>query len=275
MATYVISDIHGHYHEFLEMLKVLNFSDADFMYVLGDVIDRGPEGLDIINDIRSRKNMQMFLGNHELMMINAIKYVEETGDCRVTIENMDDHLTPLQLWTHAANGGEGTFEEMMALSPKGREDMVGFLKSLPLIKRFKLGGVSYHLSHSYSLPRRFGNTVYQDHVSKKEMERIVWDSLLDREGNPYETPEEYPFYYKRDTYVVGHIFTQRLSHLDESGKAKIFKCNKYRGYRIIDLDCGMALNCRSSRLGCMCLETGEEFYISLMDDEANDSLFGV
>ena len=40
--TYCISDIHGEYGRYLEMLEKINFSDEDKLYVLGDVIDRNP-----------------------------------------------------------------------------------------------------------------------------------------------------------------------------------------------------------------------------------------
>ena len=42
MATYVLSDIHGEYAMLRKMLEKINFSDQDTLYVLGDVIDRGP-----------------------------------------------------------------------------------------------------------------------------------------------------------------------------------------------------------------------------------------
>ena len=41
---YVMSDIHGQASAFYKMLKKICFSDNDQMYVLGDVIDRGPDG---------------------------------------------------------------------------------------------------------------------------------------------------------------------------------------------------------------------------------------
>ena len=56
-----------------------------------------------------------------------------------------------------------------------------------------------------------------------------------------------------------------MNHVDQEGRGKIFKEKRYRGYRIIDMDCGMALNSKSSRLGCMQLETGQEYYVPLME----------
>lgn len=38
---YVVSDIHGCYDKYQELLKKLNLGPDDTLYVLGDVIDRG------------------------------------------------------------------------------------------------------------------------------------------------------------------------------------------------------------------------------------------
>ena len=265
MRTFVLSDIHGYYNTFLKMLEKIRFSDDDFMYVIGDVIDRGDQGIAIIKDLMQRKNVEMFLGNHELMMLNAIDYQRRKRQGLVQEDPFDDHLTPYELWTHPANGGGQTFEDFYKMSQEEQDEMENFLRNLRLIKRVKVEGHSFHLSHSYSVGYRFGKELFFKDVTPKAAERIVWDSLFEQDGDPFVEPEVYTFGYKSDTYVVGHIFTQRLNHVDEKGRGKIYKKKKFRGYRVIDLDCGMALNDRSSRLGCMILETGEEFYVPLYD----------
>ena len=43
--TYVISDLHGYPLEKLKMLLAkANFSEDDFLYILGDVVDRNGDG---------------------------------------------------------------------------------------------------------------------------------------------------------------------------------------------------------------------------------------
>ena len=54
--------------------------------------------------------------------------------------------------------------------------------------------------------------------------------------------------------------------MDENGKGCIYRNDSYCGYKVIDVDCGMALNSRSSRLGCIRLEDNAEFYVPLLDD---------
>jgi predicted phosphodiesterase len=43
MATYVVSDIHGYYYRFMDLLKKVEYDpNKDSLYVLGDIVDRGP-----------------------------------------------------------------------------------------------------------------------------------------------------------------------------------------------------------------------------------------
>lgn len=40
MSVYCISDIHGEYEKFIKMLELIELSDSDTLYVIGDVLDR-------------------------------------------------------------------------------------------------------------------------------------------------------------------------------------------------------------------------------------------
>lgn len=64
---YVMSDIHGCYETFLKMLKRIKFSNNDILYILGDVVDRGPEPIQALQYIMNKKNIFMIKGNHEVI----------------------------------------------------------------------------------------------------------------------------------------------------------------------------------------------------------------
>ena len=51
--TYVLSDIHGNMANFKSILKQIDLQPEDTLYVLGDVIDRYPDGIRIIRMIMS------------------------------------------------------------------------------------------------------------------------------------------------------------------------------------------------------------------------------
>ena len=63
--TYVMSDIHGMADLFKRMLEQIRFSDEDTLYIIGDMIDRGPDPAGILDFVMSHKNVTALRGNHE------------------------------------------------------------------------------------------------------------------------------------------------------------------------------------------------------------------
>ena len=58
---YVISDLHGYpFERFTELLKKAGFSENDFLYVLGDVVDRGAEGVRYLLWLKEQKTPSCF-----------------------------------------------------------------------------------------------------------------------------------------------------------------------------------------------------------------------
>lgn len=75
--NYVVSDIHGHSKRFESILKQINLKETDTLYILGDVIDRNPDGIRLLRRIMKMSNVKMVLGNHEHMMLTALYYPVE------------------------------------------------------------------------------------------------------------------------------------------------------------------------------------------------------
>lgn len=66
MNTYVMSDIHGCYHEFLAMLDKISFSDTDQLIIAGDCIDRGSQSYEMLKWMENHSaNIRLIRGNHE------------------------------------------------------------------------------------------------------------------------------------------------------------------------------------------------------------------
>lgn len=66
--TYVISDIHGQFDALMQMMTLIDFCEEDELYILGDVIDRGPKSVECIRWIMNRDNILTLLGNHEFIL---------------------------------------------------------------------------------------------------------------------------------------------------------------------------------------------------------------
>ena len=70
MKTLIIGDIHGCYDEFQLLLNKTGITAEDQIIALGDIIDRGPQSLSVVNFFKSQKNTLCILGNHEVKHIN-------------------------------------------------------------------------------------------------------------------------------------------------------------------------------------------------------------
>jgi len=69
---YVMSDIHGHRARYESIMSQINLQPDDHLYVLGDCIDRHPDGLEILKELYYMPNATVLLGNHEHMMLQAL-----------------------------------------------------------------------------------------------------------------------------------------------------------------------------------------------------------
>ncbi len=66
---YAVSDIHGCYDKYIELLRRINLKDSDTLYVLGDMIDRGPDVLDILEDFTVYEETEA--GGREFVLVHA------------------------------------------------------------------------------------------------------------------------------------------------------------------------------------------------------------
>ncbi|HXW54006.1 MAG TPA: symmetrical bis(5'-nucleosyl)-tetraphosphatase [Myxococcota bacterium] len=78
MAVYAIGDVQGCFLTLQRLLNEINFDERhDELIFLGDVVNRGPNSLEVLRLIKSHSSMRMLLGNHEIFTIalalNAIK----------------------------------------------------------------------------------------------------------------------------------------------------------------------------------------------------------
>ena len=62
---YVMSDLHGCFDKYLLMLEKIKLSEKDTLYILGDVVDRGADGVRILLDIAKPNNVVLLRGNHD------------------------------------------------------------------------------------------------------------------------------------------------------------------------------------------------------------------
>ncbi len=55
--TYILSDIHGNLRLFRRIQEEISLQADDVLYVLGDVIDRHPDGITIFKELMVKPNV--------------------------------------------------------------------------------------------------------------------------------------------------------------------------------------------------------------------------
>ena len=232
---YVMSDLHGCYNKYKEMLEKIDFKDSDTLYILGDVVDRGEQPIDILFDMLSRSNVYPIIGNHEAFAVDILKMLS----VEITEENFDNHINESlmhNLLEYQLNGGSTTISQFHKLSAAQREIVLEYLEEefVPYdIVKLKNGN-KFLLVHS-----GLGNFSKSKSLDEYTLEELT-----------YMRPNYEMKYFDSDNiYIVsGHTPT-----LEITGKPEI-----YKSHNNICIDCGAAFG---GRLACLCLDTMEEFYI--------------
>ncbi|WP_394261717.1 metallophosphoesterase family protein [Moraxella boevrei] len=78
--TFVFGDIHGCFAMLDRLLVAIDPQSCDTLIFLGDMIDRGDDSRGVIDKIRELENFCQviaIMGNHEEMLLNALKYKDE------------------------------------------------------------------------------------------------------------------------------------------------------------------------------------------------------
>lgn len=68
---FIVGDVHGQYSTLLQLLHKINYDpNIDYLYTTGDMIDRGPESVEVVKFFTEHDRRFSTLGNHETMAFN-------------------------------------------------------------------------------------------------------------------------------------------------------------------------------------------------------------
>ena len=231
---YVMSDIHGEYQKYLNMLELIQFSDKDSLFILGDVVDRGPEPVSVLKDMMLRPNVFPIMGNHDFLAYYLLSKLGSsiTGE---TIENTleVDEVQDILEWID--DGGASTVAQFQKLTPEERQDILDYIAEFPFYETSDVGENTFILVHA-----GLGNF----RPDKKLSEYSAADLITTRED-----PDRRFFDNEHIYIITGHTPTPLIS-----GKPEI-----YHSANNIYIDCGACFE--TGRLACLCLDTMQEFYI--------------
>lgn len=146
---YVTADLHGYpFDRFQALLRQAGFGEEDFLFILGDVIDRGEDGVEYLKWLLGQPNVQLLLGNHEAMLLACeFLFQEVTEDTVAALTT--EKLQLLSTWQQ--NGAEPTLRALRKLSkedPDTLADILDYLREAPLYELVQAGGVKFLLVHA-------------------------------------------------------------------------------------------------------------------------------
>lgn len=222
---YVISDIHGCYDKYKEMLEKIRLCDKDKLYVLGDCADRGKDGIDVWFDLMRLSNVIPIMGNHDDMALKVMKIWRNPELLT------DSYQKDIFMWIF--NGGRPTLDSFLMQDNYIQDELIRYIKSFSLFEEVEVNGKSYFLSHS------IGETPGLE-LNKYSRKDYIWGRLdYDKCYDP------------KCILVTGHTPTR---FINKKYEGSIYKKNNH-----IAIDCGAVYP--GGRLGCICLDTMEEFYV--------------
>lgn len=224
---YVIGDIHGCKDKYEAMLSKLAPGEQDAVFVLGDVIDVGDYGIEILTDMMYRANIYPILGEREYYAKKFLPLIAEKGSTEKVLEELDGgEKEMLTKWLSMKS--EKTVEAFLKLGEEDKEAVLDFLEEFAPFEEIECKGKKFILTHAGI--RNFEEAKALEDYSDEDFVFAQTD---------------YNRIYFPDAYLVtGHTPTVAI------GKEYFGKV--YAKKRHLALDCGAAFG---GRLAAVCLDT--------------------
>lgn len=222
---YAISDLHGCYDKYEKMLSKIRLTENDTLYVLGDVVDRGKDGIKILLDMMNRKNVVPLLGNHDYTAYSVLKHRQDKKKPEWWKILRDDWLL---------DGGKPTEDAFLKLCEKDQTALLKYFTDFSVYETVDAGGHTFILTHAgidnFSKDKRLEDYELYDFISgRMDYNKVYFDNCY---------------------LVSGHTPT---GVIDTAYDGRIYRKNNH-----IAIDCGAVFK---KPLGCICLDTLEEFYV--------------
>ena len=229
--TYVLSDIHGNLGRFESIMKQINLRPDDTLYILGDVVDRYPNGIKIVRRIMKMPHVKMLLGNHEYMMLGAIGHCKDAAD-----EKENTNWKQRRHWYR--NGGMVTHENIKHIRKEYRAEVFQFLRQLPVNLEVEVNGIKYKLVH--------GSPV-------ENYNKYSWACI------DYKNKEEFAVWERwHETSLIPEGFVLIFGHTPTCHFQNVSPWSIWKSDDAIGIDCGCGYE--EGRLACLRLDDMKEFY---------------
>lgn len=249
---YAMSDIHGQYEAFIDILDQIKLTQSDIIYFLGDYVDWGEGSIQVIDkcmQLEEKGLAKCLIGNHDLMFLNQLKKDASRYGC-----GLGNSLIIDNCWSN--NGGLKTYYDYSLLDDSHKEKIYNWLDNLPYTLEAEINNKKVLFTHSVpftQLNKNDSNYIYF-------REQAVWDrSLIE-----YNSKQQIEFINGKEGFKVAPDSPCKIYDYYVHGHTPMddfdINANDYE----INVDCGAKLigydyDIRCS-LGCINLLTKEKFY---------------
>lgn len=242
---YVMAGARGDYEKYRRLLKKIRLKDDDTLYVLGNVINGGNEGMKILLDMMMCPNVYPVIGKSEYAALPCLKWLAENTS-EDSFDSMNDKIRG-KMMELIANGGQQTIFSFRTLTDEQKEMVLDYLSDFSLYEEVRIKGKDYVLVSAGI------NNFDKD----KELDDYDIRELIS------EGPDYSKVYYDNKILVTAHTPTRKIYEADDPFAEPTPNGEPSRYDMIYCANNHIAVNCGSDiggRLAAVRLDDMEEFY---------------
>lgn len=163
MATYVFSDVHGHAATLNRVLDTISPAQDDVFYCLGDMIDRGPDPIEVLRIVRGLPNAHVLMGNHEDLMMACLR----------------DTQSEIDAFNWGMNGGQTTSDGLAAAGDEA-DELVEWVSGLSRAAWAQVGEKAFFFAHAGIDPANafmtdiWNDASFQALIDAQDPEDLLW-----------------------------------------------------------------------------------------------------
>lgn len=242
---YVMSGARGDYEKYRKLLNKIRLRDTDTLFVLGNVINGGNEGMKILLDMMMRGNVYPVIGQSEFAALPCLNWLaENSGDD--ALDNMDDSVRSMMMEL-ISHGGQQTIFTFRALPEEQKEMVIDYLSEFSLYEEIEVKKKRYVLVYS-------GISNFD---KDKELDEYDIRDLIT------ESPDYSKVYFDDAILITNDKPTRKIYEEDDPFAEKTPNGEPSRFDKIYIGNNHIALNCGSDiggRLAAIRLDDMKEFY---------------
>lgn len=226
MSTYVFSDIHAQYDLWKQIKNFIKPEDK--VFCLGDCVDRGEIGFEILNEVMNTPNIILLRGNHE-------DFIDSIGSTIIEYdakENEDFWFINREVRLWLKNGAKKTINAFLKLTKDKRKELIKKIRQLPTHAEYtNINGEKFYLTHAGRQPDT--KEILDMYTGDIPINNYIWDRkhILDLKWEGKDN--EYCIHGHTPVLYMKYFMHPMVEH--PQSKFKIFKyCNNHK----IDIDLG-------------------------------------